>query len=329
MGGEAERRIAVGLAQCAAYERRSIKERVDVLLRGIGWRSPARGSQVLLKPNLVMAQRHEGLACTHPDFVAAVAEWFLDHGARVTVGDSPAFGSALQVMAATGMTKALAGMPVRLVDFTSGRSLRLACGQTVRVATEALDCDVLVNLPKCKAHGQLRMSLALKNLFGVVLKWRKAWAHMAQGGRHGRFLEILADLPAVLPGGVSILDGIVAMHRTGPTGGEPFSAGMIGASRNPLALDTAVLAAIGLSPDHSPLARLCLAREEPGARGDDLVFPLLAPGEIGLAGFDVPGALQPIRFELARYLINSFRKMNQFLRGGPHETPTRGTEGQG
>ena len=36
------------------------------------------GTRVLLKPNLLSGRSAEHLACTHPLFVAAVAEWFVE-----------------------------------------------------------------------------------------------------------------------------------------------------------------------------------------------------------------------------------------------------------
>ncbi|MFH1020188.1 MAG: DUF362 domain-containing protein, partial [Pseudomonadota bacterium] len=92
----------VGLVACCRYDRRLLKGRVEALCDALDFKVSA-GSRVLLKPNLVSAVRNTGLACTYPEVVAAVAEWFLDQGATVRVGDSPAFGTALAVMAACGI----------------------------------------------------------------------------------------------------------------------------------------------------------------------------------------------------------------------------------
>ena len=39
---------------------------------------------------------------------------------------------------------------------------------TVTVAREAMECDIFVGLPKIKAHNQMYMTLAVKNIFGIV-----------------------------------------------------------------------------------------------------------------------------------------------------------------
>ena len=85
-------KIPVAISRCHSYRRSELIEGVAGLLSSLSFTVP-RGSKVLLKPNLVAAGRPADLACTHPEFVAAVAQWFVDHGAKVAVGDSPATGS--------------------------------------------------------------------------------------------------------------------------------------------------------------------------------------------------------------------------------------------
>ncbi|MFO7817096.1 MAG: DUF362 domain-containing protein, partial [Desulfovibrionales bacterium] len=50
------------------------------------------GQRVLVKPNLV-AGKNRGLGCTDPRFVYEACRCLIDLGAKVSVGDSPAFGS--------------------------------------------------------------------------------------------------------------------------------------------------------------------------------------------------------------------------------------------
>ena len=297
---------AVALASCQSYEPFELKTTIDVLFQTLAF-SVSSGHKVLLKPNLVSASRPDGLTVTNPQVLRAVAEWCLDHGAIVAIGDSPAFGSAAAVMAQCGISRALAGLAIKFPKFDRSIKLRTASQVTVSVAEEVFQHDLLINLPKLKAHDQMRVSLAVKNYFGVVVAWRKAMAHMRYGD-DGRFVRLLIDLLDLLPEGLSLIDGVIAMHRHGPMTGDPWPVGVLGASLNPIALDSALMPIIGLPPELSPLGMEGFRRGLPGSRLADLTFPLARPEALAVSGFITPSQLEPIRFQAWRFLRNSMTK---------------------
>jgi len=299
--------LSVGLLRCPDYRRRNLKDNIDRLCASISL-SLRPGDTVLLKPNLIGAQRTDGLACTHPEFIAAMAAWCLDHSVRVVVGDSPAFGSARGVMQAVGISRALQGMPVRMVNFNRGRRVVLAGGITVALAEQALECDVLINLPKVKAHSQLCVSLAIKNFFGSVVGMRKAWYHLRYGDRPDRFIGMLVDLLEILPAGATLADGIVAMHGDGPLKGRSFQLGVLAGSLNPVALETTLMEVLGLAHDRNPLWLECARRELPGARTVDLAYPLESPTAVSVSDFQVPAVLKPISFNPCRMMYSAVKR---------------------
>jgi len=301
----------VGILRCPAYDRQAIKGHVATLAEALGF-PIMPGSRVLLKPNLVAGRGHNGLACTHPEFVAAVAEWCLDCRARVMVGDSPAFGRAPAVMRACGYAKSLKGLPVELIHFGTARQVRLACGEGLTLAAEPLDCDVLINLPKFKAHSQTLISLAVKNYFGTVKGFGKALLHQKLGEDEQSFCRMLVDLLAVLPAGISFVDGVQAMHKKGPMQGEMFPLGVVAGSVNPVALDTAMLLMLGIAPEQSMIWRETARQQLAGAQPYELVFPLLHPRDIAAQGFVLPSALKPIPFR-ALQVMNSIVKRVRLL----------------
>jgi uncharacterized protein (DUF362 family) len=301
--------IPVALTRCRSYRAEELKAALDLLLPAAGL-TVRPGSVVLLKPNLVSGGSGPGhLACTRPAVVAAVAEWCLDQGARVQVGDSPAFGSGRSVMQACGMLEALAGLPVAVVDFDRCRRLQLPCGLKVPVATAALDCDLLLNLPRVKAHGQLYVSLAVKNYFGVVTGWHKALHHARHGDLANRFEALLADLPGLFPGSFTLVDGIVAMQRTGPMKGEAFPLALLAGGSDPVALDTVILEIIGADPRRSQLWVECQRRGLPGTDPARLAFPLARPEELRAENFLLPELLSPVTFHPGRILVGGCRRL--------------------
>lgn len=302
----------VGLLPCERYVRPVLKDAIDTLCRSMPFRL-CPGDRVMLKPNLVAAQRHEDLACTHPEFVAAAAEYFLDHGAVVGIGDSPAFGTAKRTMAVCGISRALAGLPVHQTDFKRTRKLRLPGGSLVTLAAEPLECDLLVNLPKVKSHVQMLVTLAVKNFFGLVAGWRKPWMHMHYGGQEQRFAAAIVDLLTVLPDTITLMDGITAMHGPGPINGPPFPLKLLAGAINPVALDSSLLEILKIDPSQSPLWRECRRRELPGCHLENISYPLENPAAWQTTGFILPSALQPIRFQPLHLCKGSLKRAAKMI----------------
>jgi uncharacterized protein (DUF362 family) len=252
------------------------------------------GARLLIKPNFV-ALKGAPLCCTHASVIAAAARHCVERGARVAVGDSPAFGTAGAVAAAIGLPEMLRPLGVPVI--TLGRGVKVRSGPVrVPVSADALEADLILNLPKFKAHSQMRFSGAVKNLFGCVTGVSKAWLHAVHGDKGGRFAAMICGLLDVLPPVVSLMDGVEAMHRTGPIARAPFPLGLLAAGSNPVALDTASAMVLGVSPEAFPVWRACALAGLPGAQPDALTFPLLRPEEFDAAGFELPQTLKPESF---------------------------------
>ncbi len=261
-----------------------------------------------MKPNLITATNGQ-LACTNGRFLLAAARMFKDLGARVRVGDSPAFGTASSVLRKIGVLSELDRLGVPVAEFRQSLPIELPSGQKACIARPVLECDHLVNLPKVKAHGQMRVTLAVKNYFGCISGLHKPWWHMAHGGPLGRFAPLLVELLAVLPQGYSLVDGVEAMHVTGPIHGEPYCLGVVAGGKNPVAVDTGLLAVLGVDPHGCPLWE---AAREAGLKGADqqqLVFTHERPEDLAVQGFLVPEELAPVRFNPFRFVKSSLRRL--------------------
>ncbi|HIP38021.1 MAG TPA: DUF362 domain-containing protein [Desulfocapsa sulfexigens] len=264
--------------------------------------------RILLKPNLISASAPP-LACSNPFFVKAAASSFLSRGARVLIGDSPAFGKAATVLRRQGFTRAFSGMAVEPVTFKTRVLKTLDCGITVGVATEALDCDYFINLPRIKAHDQMGITMAVKNVFGIVLGARKAWLHMRHGESWQDFSRMILDLHQLLPPSLVLADGIEVMNRRGPMRGPSLALGCLAASRNAVALDRAMLEVLEIKNERVPLVQTAWERNLTGASLRDIDFPQLLPQAFHGSGFQVPATLIPVRFKVVRYLRSSIKRM--------------------
>jgi len=298
----------VALKRCPQYEQDKLAGAIDEIFYTIFQSRRWSSSYVLLKPNLISAS-HGPLACTESRFLIAVARWFIDQGARVSLGDSPAFGNSFSVLKRLGLIDALNKLGVRVCRLDRVKHVSLESGVKVGLAVQALEADLLVNLPRVKAHSQLRLTLAVKNYFGCLTGIRKPVWHMRYGGRHGLFADLLVELLPFFPESLSLVDGISAMHKTGPINGEEYKLGLIAGGTNPVAVDTALMAILGVDPYSCPLWRVCEKKGLGGVYLDSLFFPLQSPDELRVSDFLVPEELAPIRFDLLRFAVNSVKRL--------------------
>lgn len=274
------------------------------------------GLRILVKPNLLLPR---SLACTNPRLCAIVCSWLLDHGVRVTVADSPGFGRAAAIARQIGLEAELRPLGLRVEPLHRPVRIRLKTDfgpMSLPLARKALEADAIVSLPRVKAHAQLRVSLAVKNCFGLVCGLAKALAHARYGESHEKFAACLAALWQALPPVAGVADGVWAMHVTGPSRGRPFPLHLLGASPSAAALDAAIGQALGLTLEQDPLGRALEALPGPGAARQSFSCPLLAPQDFDASGFILPGDLMPASFHPARLALSCFRRLLASARGG-------------
>lgn len=297
--------VPVALLRCPDYDPQRVGRVVAEALDASGW-TPPRG-HVLVKPNLLRAT--PALSCTHPQVVRAACAWLLDSGCRITVADSPGFGTARGVAEAIGLTEALRPLGLSVVPLDDAVQVPLSFGGSIGVARCALQADGVLSVPRLKAHSQMRVTLAVKNLFGGVPGVRKAFVHTRHGDRDHRFEGALVEVAATLPPTAALLDGVQAMHVTGPGAGKPYHLGLVGASASGVALDAAVCGLLGLTPAQVPLWAELARRAAPGAHSGEIELVREGPGAFDAGRFEVPGVLKPMSFRPGTLLRSTVRRL--------------------
>ena len=288
----------VAIVRCSDYTPsivfRSVKEAVD-LLGGIG-QFVSQGQRVLLKPNLLSSRPPDSAVCTHPAVMEAVAGLAAAaSGIVCSVGDSPSIGAEnwdkyKRLLSVTGMMESIerAGIePVRFDDSSIEREIPEAKVFHQLLLTRALDdFDVLINIPKFKTHGLVRISGAIKNLFGCVPGRRKAMFHLQAGDNPEMFAQMLVDVLRAVRPRLSIMDAIVGMDGQGPAAGRRRNFGLIIASADPVALDATACRVAGIDPMTIPTIRL--ASEQGLGIADEIEVLGLQPDEVHIDDFLVP-----------------------------------------
>ncbi|MCD8351054.1 MAG: DUF362 domain-containing protein [Planctomycetaceae bacterium] len=209
------------------------------------------GNRVILKPNLVFGRAPDRAINTHPAILRAAAILTQEAGAAwIGVGDSPGFGSAKLAMKQCGILDVADALGLEPFEFTPSEDVdRDRSFIRLELAKELLEADVIINLPKMKTHGQMNMTLAVKNMFGAVPGARKLQWHYRAGRDQNMFARAINEIARRVRPQLSILDAVVGMDGLGPSAGRVRPVGFIAAGDDPWSLDAAVMDMLGLDRD--------------------------------------------------------------------------------
>jgi uncharacterized protein (DUF362 family) len=228
-------------------------------------------------------------------------------GGEPFLGDSPAFGSAFGVAQNNGYLPFIEAINLPIVEFQGQRyAIDAHEFSHLRLSKEAMQADVVINLPKLKAHCQLTMTLGVKNLFGCVPGKMKAWWHLEAGKDVERFGTMLVETARAIAPQLTILDGIMAHEGNGPSHGTPRPLGILAASPNVFALDRAILELLQVNPEWVPTMA---AAAKLGVVPSEITYPLATPLDLHVADWQLPEALLPIDFGVPRILRSTFKHL--------------------
>lgn len=252
--------------------------------------------KVVIKPNLLAPASPEKAIVTHPLIVRAATEYVLERGAKPQISDSPAMGGFEKVLNESGIKSALEGLDVEYREFKKSTYVNVGKPfEKIEIAGDALDADVLINLPKLKTHTQMLLTLGVKNLYGCIVGLKKPEWHLRAGVDRGMFATLLIKIYQAVKPSVTIVDGILAMEGQGPgKGGVPRQLGVIIGSSDCLAVDSVICKMLWIGAD--TLLTNKLAREN-GLMTDDITVD----GELPeIKDFRLP-EITPLVFGPARF----------------------------
>lgn len=302
---------SVSLIRADSYDRTQLRSSITALLEPLGGISAfvKPGDRVLLKPNLLTGARPTKECVTRPEVVHCVAQMVQEVGGKPFLGDGPAFGSARGVATANGYLPLIEELNLPIVEF-SGKRYKTVSEEFnhLLLCKEAIEADVVINLPKVKSHVQLTLTMGVKNLFGCVPGKMKAWWHMEAGKDSQRFGAMLVETARAIAPDLTILDGIIGHEGNGPSGGEPRDLGVLAASAQVFALDRAIVEILQVDPAIVPTLaasnRLGLCPEL-----SEIDFPHLRPEELQISDWRLPDQMMAIDFGAPRVLKSTFKHL--------------------
>lgn len=200
-----------------------IKEMVRRALKSLGGidKLISKGNKVIIKPNIAWNQRPEFAANTNPYVVAALVELSREAGAsRVRVMDHTCSANPETSYENSGIAEAArkSGAEIiylnknRFKDFIIPNGKVLKSWPFYEEMVYADEVDVLINVPIAKQHGTSRLSMGLKNVFGMIGGNR--------GSLHTDIHPKIADLNKFVKIDLTVVDAYRILKNHGPTGGR-------------------------------------------------------------------------------------------------------------
>jgi len=207
----------------------------------------SRQDLVMVKPNIAWNRTVEQAANTNPEVVRALVEMALEAGARKVIVMDNSTHRAVDAYKRSGIeeTARRAGAEVRHVDENRLVSYDFK-GESVKnwpLYRDFLEVDKFINVPILKHHGSSQLTIAMKNLFGII------------GGNRGRLHRDLpiciTDLANGFRSHLTVVDAYRVLMRNGPVGGrvsDVETRRTVIASANVMEADVAATQLFGLEP---------------------------------------------------------------------------------
>lgn len=233
------------------------------------------GMRVLLKVNLVSGHDIERRVTTDPSIVRAVANLVLEAGATPIIADSPGIDSFARAAEKAGFMKLAQELGIECrelndpVDLPPGEN---AMFKHIQVSRQVLEADAVISLAKLKTHGQMYLTMGVKNLFGTIPGRLKAGWHYNVGLSREKFAGLLLDIYAGVRPAFTLIDGVIGMDGDGPTSGDPYEFGLIGGCVDALTMDFWLCRMLGAKLEEYPLYL--------AAKGKDLPECVLNPEDV-------------------------------------------------
>jgi len=231
------------------------KEMFDRAIESLGGMGTfvKRGQTVVVKPNIAWDVIPERAANTNPDLVKRIIEHCIEAGAKEVFAFDHTCDLWTAAYKTSGIGEAVKEAGGKLVpgnfenmyhEVNIPGAERL---KTAKVHELIMNSDVFINVPVLKHHASTRVTIAMKNLMGIV--WDRRFWH--RNDLH----QCIADFCLYAKPTLNVVDAYRKMTRNGPRGVSEadvvLSRNLI-ISRDIVAADAAATLVLGPDPDSIP-----------------------------------------------------------------------------
>lgn len=224
-----------------AITRRAIDE-----LGGIA-KFVSRGDKVMIKPNIGWDRVPAQAATTNPEVVAELCTMCFDAGAAKVIVLDNTINDPRRCYVRSGIKKAAeeTGAEVPFLEDYNFSGVNVG-GELIKewpVYKEALEVDRIINVPIAKHHSLSRLSLGMKNFYGLM------------GGRRNQLHQdvhlSIAEMTRFFAPALTVVDAVRILTANGPSGGslgDVKQMDTVIASVDPVAADARAAGFFGIDP---------------------------------------------------------------------------------
>ncbi len=236
------------------------------------------GDTVFVKPNMSWDRTPEYGSNTEPEVVAEVIRQCYNSGAKKVIVSDRTCNEDKRCYRSSGIEKSAkdAGADVRFARPKLFEKIYIEDNYSLSSWTfhrDALEADVLINIPVLKNHSMATVTMGFKNMMGLIGKER--------GRIHFSFNKKIVDVNRVLKSSLTLLDATRVLMRNGPSGGnldDVVQRNILLAGVDPVLVDAWGANVFGVEPETLPFLKLA---EQCGLGSAD--YKQLSPVEFSLS----------------------------------------------
>ncbi|MDD5177844.1 MAG: DUF362 domain-containing protein [Candidatus Nanoarchaeia archaeon] len=253
--------VDVFITSCETYNQKEVNRAVGKILKNFKIKPK---KTVLIKPNLLGSYRKGHIVITNPAVIEAICKVLAKNKNKIIIGDS-SFQNTDIAIQKSGMLSVAKKYNAQVLNFEKTKlvNVKIPKGKILKeiLLPEILfKADYIINVPKLKTHSLMKLTCAVKNLFGVIPGYKKQKLH---GLAHSekKFAQLLLDLHSVVTPTLTLVDAVIGMDGEGPSAGDARPTGIVFASQSSFAVDLVACDMIGWKRNYVPTNRLVMKQK--------------------------------------------------------------------
>jgi predicted dehydrogenase/uncharacterized protein (DUF362 family) len=222
----------------------SVEETVTQSIEMLGGiRGVKNGDLVAIKPNICFPKNLKNMITTDLKVLEAVVNIAKQKTNNVVVVESDsASGTAEKKAAGAGVLDLVKKLDVQFFNLSHDEvEEHKVADMSVLIPKTVLKADYLINVPKVKTNSFVVLSIAMKNMFGIIASKKKSQFHK-------RLSDVLVYINKTVRQDLVVADGVVAMEGLGPIQGKPVNLGLVVAGKSSVTVDAACCHIMDFNP---------------------------------------------------------------------------------
>jgi len=237
-------RVVLTSTQTKNFSEKEIDEAVARAVDLLGFNFSGEIENVVIKPNLCYYWDYSTGETTDPRIVSALIDYVRRRLVKdVNIFIAEADASAMKTKYSfkiLGYDKLSRRKNVKLVNLSDGDIVNVKVnvdGKEFELPVNKilLESDLIINVPKLKTHNVVRITCALKNMFGAIAKPRKY-------DYHKMLSYAIVGINEIVRSDIILVDGLIAR------GSIPLRLGVLVAGNDSLATDFIAAEIMGINP---------------------------------------------------------------------------------